>query len=91
MDKRSPLVSQHLENVSRSVLEEHQDMVREYVRHRQGVRPHPSFILHPSCVPVTSPSLAAARAVKHRTCNGWTFWQYQRSPGDWVPLTTLRK
>jgi hypothetical protein len=39
----------------------------------------------------TSPSLAGAHAVKHRTCNGWTFWQYQRAPGDWVVLDSLRK
>ena len=37
MSKRTPLVCQHLENVSRTVWEEHQDIVREYVRHRQGV------------------------------------------------------
>ncbi|MBI4026956.1 MAG: hypothetical protein HY360_18365 [Verrucomicrobia bacterium] len=39
----------------------------------------------------TSPSLAAGHAVKRPTCNGWTFWQYQRAPGDWVPLESLRK
>jgi hypothetical protein len=39
----------------------------------------------------TSPSLAGAHAVKRPTCNGWTFWQYQRAPGDWVPLDNLRK
>jgi hypothetical protein len=33
---------------------------------------------------------AAARAVCKRTVNGWTFWQYQRSPGDWVPIDELR-
>lgn len=38
----------------------------------------------------TSPSLAGAYAVK-RHCNGWTFWRYQRAPGDWVPLDNLRK
>lgn len=38
----------------------------------------------------TSPSLAAASACKRPTCNGWTFWQYERAPGDWVPLDTLR-
>jgi hypothetical protein len=37
MPKRTPLVCQHLENVSREVLEQHQDIVRQYVRHRQGV------------------------------------------------------
>src|SRR5450756_167412 len=31
----------------------------------------------------TSPSLAGAHAVKRPTCNGWTFWQYERAPGDW--------
>lgn len=39
----------------------------------------------------TSPSLAGAHAYKRRTCNGWQFWQYQRAPGDWVPLDALRK
>jgi hypothetical protein len=38
-----------------------------------------------------SPSLAAAAACKRRTCNGWTFWQYERAPGDWVQLNELRK
>jgi hypothetical protein len=39
----------------------------------------------------TSPSLAAAAACNRSTCNGWTFWKYQRAPGDWVILDNLRK
>ncbi len=39
----------------------------------------------------TSPSMAAALACKRRTCNGWTFWQYERAPGDWVAIDKLRK
>jgi hypothetical protein len=39
----------------------------------------------------SSPSLAAAAACKRRTCNGWTFWRYERAPGDWVTLNELRK
>jgi hypothetical protein len=39
----------------------------------------------------TSPSLAAAAACKRPTCNGWTFWRYERAPGDWVLLNELRK
>lgn len=38
-----------------------------------------------------SPSLAARHAVKRPTCNGWHFWQYQLSPGNWVPLDNLRQ
>jgi predicted GIY-YIG superfamily endonuclease len=38
-----------------------------------------------------SPSHAGAAACKRRSCNGWTFWQYERAPGDWVPLNELRK
>jgi predicted GIY-YIG superfamily endonuclease len=38
-----------------------------------------------------SPSLAGAAACKRRSCNGWTFWQYERAPGDWVQLNELRK
>ncbi|MBI1799144.1 MAG: hypothetical protein HYR73_05615 [Candidatus Eisenbacteria bacterium] len=38
----------------------------------------------------SSPSLAGS-AVISRSCNGWTFWTYQRAPGDWVRLDTLRR
>ncbi len=38
-----------------------------------------------------SPSVAAAVACKRRSCNGWTLWKYERAPGDWVLLDTLRK
>jgi len=37
-----------------------------------------------------SPS-AAGQAVIKRASNGWRFWQYERAPGDWVPLRELRK
>lgn len=36
MRKRAPLVCQHLENISREALEKFQDIVRRYVRRRQG-------------------------------------------------------
>jgi hypothetical protein len=36
-----------------------------------------------------SPS-AAGIAVRKRSTNGWHFWQYERAPGDWVMLKTLR-
>jgi hypothetical protein len=39
----------------------------------------------------SSPSTAAAVARHTPTCNGWTFWQYERAPGDWVLLDELRK
>ena len=39
----------------------------------------------------TSPSVAGAAAVKRRSCNGWKFWHYERAPGDWVLLDTLRQ
>lgn len=38
-----------------------------------------------------SPSLAGAAACQRKTCNGWTFWLYERAPGDWVPLDELRR
>lgn len=38
-----------------------------------------------------SPSLAGAAACQRRTCNGWTFWEYERAPGDWIKLDELRK
>jgi hypothetical protein len=36
-----------------------------------------------------SPSMAAQH-VLGRNANGWDFWQYERSPGEWVRLTRLR-
>ena len=37
-----------------------------------------------------SPS-GAGRAVCKRSCNGWWFWKYERAPGDWVRLNTLKR
>jgi len=37
-----------------------------------------------------SPSLAGSAVIRH-ACNGWHFWLYERAPGDWVKLDTLRK
>jgi len=36
-----------------------------------------------------SPS-GAAFAITKRPVNGWWFWSYERSPGDWVRITQLR-
>jgi len=38
-----------------------------------------------------SPSVAAAKACKRQSCNGWTFWKYERAPGDWVLIDNLRR
>jgi hypothetical protein len=38
----------------------------------------------------TSPS-GAARAAIGRQRGGWLIWRYERAPGDWVRLNTLRK
>src|SRR6266567_311989 len=37
MAKRAQLVCQHLENISRDALAKYQKIIRQYVRHRQGV------------------------------------------------------
>ena len=37
-----------------------------------------------------SPS-AAAEAVTKKPSNGWTAWLFERAPGDWVPLSELRR
>lgn len=37
MPKKSPLVTQHLENVSRKVLEDYQSIIRDYVRRKEGI------------------------------------------------------
>ena len=35
--RNTPLVLQHLEHISRKALEEHQDIIREYIRKKHGV------------------------------------------------------
>ncbi len=37
MTKRAQLVSQHLENISSEALDKYQDVIRSYVRGRQGI------------------------------------------------------
>jgi len=38
-----------------------------------------------------SPSIAARRAIgRKRAVNGWSFWLYERAPGDWAKLNELR-
>ncbi len=37
-----------------------------------------------------SPSAAAVAATKYPV-DGWSFWKYERAPGDWVRLDELRK
>ncbi len=34
---------------------------------------------------------AAGNAVRKRATNGWQFWQFERAPGDWVPLSKIRE
>jgi hypothetical protein len=36
-----------------------------------------------------SPSAAAIAVIGHNV-NGWQFWKFERAPGDWVPLNSLR-
>jgi hypothetical protein len=40
---------------------------------------------------VFSTPSGAARAITGVPTNGWRVWQYQRSPGEWVPLRALRQ
>src|SRR6266496_1008783 len=37
----------------------------------------------------TSPS-AAASTIRKGPTNRWSFWHYERGPGDWVPIDELR-
>ncbi len=37
-----------------------------------------------------TPSMAGVAALG-RSSNGWTFWHYERAPGQWVPLDELRR
>ena len=73
----------------------------QYVKKRFQIRRRYKGILHKATVRrdgtiyfkkalYNSPSLAG-KALINRACNGWTFWSYERAPGDWVLLDNLRK
>lgn len=38
-----------------------------------------------------SPSQAANAIHEGMSRNGWSFWHYERAPGDWVPLKDIRQ
>lgn len=37
------------------------------------------------------PSQAAKAALGGTSVNGWSFWRYERAPGDWIPLKNIRQ
>jgi len=37
-----------------------------------------------------SPSAAAA-SITHRAMNGWSWWKYERAPGEWVRIDEMRR
>ncbi len=47
--------------------------------------------IHMGRLSFNSPSLAGKAAVGGKPTNGWTFWTYERAPGDWVSLSELRR
>ena len=58
--------------------------------HRAQVQPDGSIMVRGTKGrKFNSPSLAATQIAK-RNINGWTFWQFERSPGEWVRLSHLR-
>ena len=135
MAKKNPqLICQHLENISRKMLEEYRHRQKEEeaelfghkkhasVRQAKVVKPPdgkaPALLPYVSKVTplrarvkgkllrarvrrdgmirfngelYTSPSNAGKAAMGKPSCNGWTFWTYERAPGDWISLGELRK
>jgi hypothetical protein len=82
--KKPKLVTQYLESISSEGFEKHADIIRKFVRGRNGV-----YALYRKGKLYGSPS-AAASAIGKRAINGWSFWHYERGPGDWVPIDELR-
>ena len=97
MARKPALVTQHLEGVSRELLEEHQEIVRRYVRARNGVYAlyRGKRLYYVGLATNLKNRLGHHLKDRHHGSwdrfSGWTFLHYQRSPGDWVPLDTLRK
>jgi hypothetical protein len=67
MPKNPQLVCQHLENISGDVLEEYQDIIREYVSRRQGVYAlyHDDELYYVGLASDLSPRLKAHLSDKH--------------------------
>ncbi|MBE0672442.1 MAG: DUF2924 domain-containing protein [Anaerolineales bacterium] len=82
-DGRKPILSNY-KNLPKSLRRKYKGKtVRAYVRSDGSIAFRGKRYL--------SPSKAAAVAIGKGACNGWAFWYYQRSPGDWVKLDTLRR
>jgi hypothetical protein len=80
---RKPVLANYIEGPIKLQARYKGKIIKAHIRRNGSIRFEGKVYL--------SPSLAGAAACKRRTCNGWTFWQYERAPGDWVLLNELRK
>jgi len=82
-DGRKPILAEYAEQVRVLKARYKGKVVKAWVRRDGRIR---------FCgILYTSPSMSAAVACKKPSCDGWTFWKYERAPGDWVLLNALRK
>lgn len=82
-DGRMPVLAEYIRGPMRLRAKHNGKMLRARVRRDGSVRFAGTVFM--------SPSVAGAAACKRRSCNGWTFWKYERAPGDWVLLDMLRR
>jgi hypothetical protein len=80
---RSPVLARYFKQSTRLRARHKGKLLRAHVRRGGQVRY--------AGKDYNSPSVAGAAAAKRKSCNGWTFWTYERAPGDWVILDKLRK
>lgn len=80
---RSPVLARYIKTSTRLRARHKGKLLRAHVRRDGQVRYAGKNY--------NSPSLAGAAAAKRKSCSGWTFWTYERAPGDWVVLDKLRK
>jgi hypothetical protein len=83
MDGRKPILAEYITGPLKLRARHKGKILRAFVRKSGRIR----F----AGKTYTSPSVAGQAAVSRVSCNGWVFWQYERAPGDWVPLDDLRK
>lgn len=63
----------------------------DYKGKRYIAKVHANGKIHFNGKVFTSASMAGAEIMRGHSVNGWTFWKYQNSQGEWVLLDELRK
>ena len=85
MSRARHLVLQHIENVSRKVLQEHQEVIRDYVAGKSGIY----ALYRRNKLYYVGLASGRSHAMTRRPASGWYWWKYRKQSGEWVRMKEL--